>query len=45
VGVRPGVWLCFACDPEDNLIELDQYDDLAAYRRAASGAAAPGVAR
>lgn len=34
VAVRPGVWLCFARDPEGNVVEFVQYEDLAGYRRA-----------
>ncbi len=40
VEVRPGVWLAFARDPEGNVLEFVQYDDLAAYR---SGPASPGT--
>lgn len=32
VEVRPGVWLAFAQDPEGNLLEFVEYDDIAAYR-------------
>lgn len=33
IAVRPGVWLVFARDPELNLIEFVQYDDLEGYRQ------------
>ncbi len=29
---RPGLYLAFALDPEGNVIELVQYDDIASYR-------------
>ncbi len=32
IEVRPGVWLAFAQDPEGNLLEFVEYDDIAAYR-------------
>ncbi|MFA7437513.1 VOC family protein [Castellaniella sp.] len=32
IEVRPGTWLAFLRDPEGNVVELVQYDDLAAYR-------------
>lgn len=32
VEVRPGVWLAFVRDPEGNLLEFVEYDDLPAYR-------------
>lgn len=32
IEVRPGTWLAFFRDPEGNIIELVQYDDVAAYR-------------
>lgn len=32
VEVRTGVRLCFARDPEGNIIEFVQYDDIASYR-------------
>ena len=32
VEVRPGVWLVFAKDPEGNVLEFVQYDDITAYR-------------
>jgi lactoylglutathione lyase len=32
VEVRPGVWLAFVRDPEGNLLEFVEYDDLLAYR-------------
>ena len=30
--VRPGTWLAFFRDPEGNVLELVEYDDVAAYR-------------
>jgi Lactoylglutathione lyase and related lyases len=40
--VRPGTWLAFFRDPEGNVLELVEYDDIAAYRpdlaKAAKGA-------
>lgn len=32
VEVRPGTWLAFCHDPEGNVLEIVQYDDIAAYR-------------
>lgn len=32
VEVRPGVWLAFLRDPEGNVLEFVEYQDLAAYR-------------
>lgn len=32
VEVRPGVYLAFCRDPEGNVLELVQYDDIGAYR-------------
>lgn len=32
VEVRPGVYLAFCRDPEGNVLELVQYDDIASYR-------------
>jgi lactoylglutathione lyase len=32
IEVRPGVWLVFATDPEGNILEFVQYDDVADYR-------------
>jgi catechol 2,3-dioxygenase-like lactoylglutathione lyase family enzyme len=32
VEVRPGTWLVFFRDPEGNVIELVEYDDVTAYR-------------
>ncbi len=32
VEVRPGVWLAFARDPEGNVLEFVQYDDVESYR-------------
>ncbi len=32
VEVRPGVWLAFARDPEGNVLEFVEYDDVAGYR-------------
>ncbi len=32
VEVRPGVWLAFVADPEGHIVEIVQYDDIAAYR-------------
>ncbi|CAM5199641.1 hypothetical protein CDEF62S_03652 [Castellaniella defragrans] len=32
VEIRPGTWLAFFRDPEGNVIELVQYDDVASYR-------------
>ena len=32
VEVRPGVWLAFVRDPEGNVLEFVEYQDLAAYR-------------
>lgn len=32
VEVRPGTWLVFFRDPEGHIVELVQYDDIAAYR-------------
>lgn len=32
VEVRPGVWLAFVRDPEGNILEFVEYDDLPAYR-------------
>jgi len=32
IEVRPGVWLAFVRDPEGNLLEFVEYDDLLAYR-------------
>lgn len=32
VEVRPGTWLAFFKDPEGHVVELVQYDDIAAYR-------------
>ncbi len=32
VEVRPGVWLAFARDPEGNILEFVEYDDIAGYR-------------
>jgi len=32
IEVRPGTYLAFCRDPEGNILEIVQYDDLAAYR-------------
>jgi len=32
VEVRPGTWLAFCHDPEGNVLEIVQYDNIAAYR-------------
>jgi lactoylglutathione lyase len=32
IEVRPGVWLVFATDPEGNILEFVQYDDVESYR-------------
>jgi len=32
IEVRPGVWLVFATDPEGNILEFVQYDDVENYR-------------
>jgi lactoylglutathione lyase len=32
IEVRPGVWLVFATDPEGNVLEFVQYDDVGSYR-------------
>jgi predicted enzyme related to lactoylglutathione lyase len=32
IEVRPGVWLVFATDPEGNVLEFVQYEDVASYR-------------
>jgi hypothetical protein len=32
IEVRPGVWLVFATDPENNILEFVQYDDVESYR-------------
>lgn len=32
IEVRPGVWLAFVTDPEGHIVEVVQYDDVAAYR-------------
>lgn len=32
VEVRPGTWLAFFRDPEGNIVELVQYDDITTYR-------------
>lgn len=46
IEVRPGVWLAFVRDPEGNLLEFVQYDDLLAYREdLQSGAARRPVAQ
>lgn len=32
IEVRPGTWLAFVEDPEGHILEVVQYDDIAAYR-------------
>ncbi|ABQ62777.1 hypothetical protein H721_03275 [Brucella ovis IntaBari-2006-46-332] len=32
IEVRPGTWLAFLHDPEGHIVEIVQYDDIAAYR-------------
>ena len=32
IEVRPGTWLAFVSDPEGHILEVVQYDDIAAYR-------------
>jgi len=39
IEVRPGTWLAFFRDPEGHIVELVQYDDVAAYRPDLSSAA------
>ena len=45
VEVRPGVWLAFVRDPEGNLLEFVEYDDLPAYREDLKSGASKSKAR